>query len=202
MICPYCKQQIQDGSKACPMCGTSFVNGNTYSNAYSFNQFTIKESIQQQAAKQELNNIKTSDIVISFILMIAGICGIIYGFVSKSANALLYFIISILVVIIFGSDYLNKLNTKKRMEQLLDNKKRAYICPNCKSPNIKQKFVKGSTVRGKSRTRVSKNINPFHPFTYRNYDTNPIKTNYNYNTIYTCQNCGAVFDRPQVFEYE
>lgn len=194
MICPKCKNDIMDGAKACPYCGESFLN----------NQPTRHLSIQQQAAEQELKKYDKAKIRESLILMIIGIIGMIFGIFMKSKSDTMVWleIGSIILVCVYGNEYLTAKSTKARMERILDDKKRKAICPYCKSPNIKQRFVKGSTTRGKSRTRVSKNINPMHPFSYRNYDTKPVNTSHNYKTTYYCQTCGSVFDNPQIFEYE
>ena len=192
MICPDCMNTIMDGAKACPYCGKSFLN----------NPPARHLSIQQQAAAQELKKYDNSKIRESLILLIIGIFGMIYGIVVKNDSAVWVEVASIIMVCVYAGEYLNAKATKARMEAILDDKKRKAICPNCKSPNIKQRFVKGSTTRGKSRTRVSKNINPLHPYSYRNYDTKPVNTTHNYKTTYYCQNCGAVFDNPQIFEYE
>lgn len=192
MICPKCKNDIMDGAKACPYCGESFLN----------NQPTCHLSIQQQAAAQELKKNDNSKIRESLILLIIGIFGMIYGIVAKNDFAVWVEVASIIMVCVFGGEYLNAKATKARMETILDDKKRKAICPYCKSPNIKQRFVKETTTREKSRTRVSKNINPLHPFSYRNYDTKPVNTTHNYKTTYYCQTCGSVFDNPQIFEYE
>lgn len=192
MICPKCKNDIMDGAKACPYCGESFLNY----------QPTRHLSIQQQAAEEELKKIDPLDLKIYFFLMLFGFFGMIYGIFSKSEHSLYIEIISIILFVLFAGEYIKLKETKTSMESILDNKKRVQICPNCKSTNIKQRFVKDSYVRGHSRTYKSKNINPFKPFTYTNYDTKPVKSSINYKTTYYCQNCGSVFDTPQLFEYK
>ena len=189
MICPYCKDTIQDGAKACPLCGASFLTRER------------PMSIQKQAAQQELDKIKPSNFIIGIAMIIIGFIMLLYCIFTKGSSffAMLF---SIFTICISSSYCIGAKTVKDNMESILDDKKRAYICPNCKSPNIKQRFVKSSTVRGKSRTRVSKNINPGRPFTYRNYDREPSTTTNHYKTTYYCQVCGAVFDRPQVFEYK
>lgn len=192
MICPDCKNDIMDGAKACPYCGASFLTRNTP---------TTPMSIQKQAAQKELNSIDTDNIKLSLFLCIVGIGMLIFSIFVKG-SPIHFFIIGILLTVICGGEYIALKEKKERLERILDDKKRKAICPYCKSPNIKQRFVKGSTTREKSRTRVSKNINPLHPFSYRNYDTKPVNTSHNYKTTYYCQTCGSVFDNPQIFEYQ
>lgn len=193
MICPYCSKNIQDGAKACPLCGKSFLN--------SPKPMTPR-SIQMQAAEEELNKTKESDMYGYLFFTIVCFIGMIYGIFSKGKNTLLIEFVCIFGFCLCAKEYLVMSNKRTQLKRILDDKERVHICPNCKSTDIKQRFVKDSSTRGATRTRVSKNINPLRPFTYKNYDHEPSTTQNNYKTTYYCQSCGAVFDTPQLFEYK
>ena len=202
MICPDCNNDIMDGAKACPYCGTSFINKQKKQHSDILNRPISQMSIREQAAMKELKGISTFGMTVSLILLVVGFLGLFYGICTKNKLSGIIVFISVIIIVIFGEYYFNSKNKMERMKSILDDKQRKAICPYCKSPFIKQRFVKASSTRGKSRTRVSKNINPFHPYSYRNYDTKPVNTSHNYKTTYYCQTCGSVFDDPEIFEYE
>lgn len=158
--------------------------------------------IQKQAAEQELKRIKKSDIYLYAFMSFCSLVGIIYGIFSHTEKSGSITIVSVVLFILFLNSALGLYNRRKSLENIISDTKVVLICPNCKSPSIKQRFVRNTITRGHSRTYKSKNINPFKPFTNTNYDTKPVKTNVNYKTTYECQICGNVFDTPQTFEYQ
>ena len=199
MICPKCKKDIMDGAKACPLCGTSFINIIQQPDANLLSQPQKNKTIQQQAAEAELKELNE---VSPYIFLGAGIMFLLFFLYGWYKDKSAICVVSFILMVVSDTAFCTTRDRITKLNRILDDKKRALICPNCKSTNIKQRFVKDSYVRGHSRTYKSKNINPFKPFTYTNYDTKPVKSNINYKTTYFCQNCGSVFDTPQLFEYK
>lgn len=154
-------------------------------------------NLQAQLAEQELHDIQSNRLSERTDLWIFSIL-IIGTILSFCLGAVFLGIILLLVTLIQGSVAGNKINRKKELTELAAGKKIVNVCPKCKSENITMQMVQKSTFVMHDKTRVSDNINPFHPFTHTN-----VKKGNDYSTpIYGnqchCLNCGHVFAKPEV----
>lgn len=154
-------------------------------------------SIQKKAAYKEITQISGNVIIGMGGFVFSAACFAFSVFVIKDAVICSGCIAFMILFYIMYQSYASRII---QLYSLLDGIKRTYICPYCKSTAIKTKFVRSSYTRGHAHSEVSENINPFKPFTYTNIDSKPVTTKMDYKNTYTCNSCGRVFDRPQVFE--
>ena len=163
---------------------------------FMFRKLEEPESIQGRARYVKARK-RVPFLCVVLVIYFASFIVAIFGIITSNLKAT---IIGTIVAVITFFFCLKPLEVLANYYVLFDTTECILICPVCQSPRIKNRFVKGSQTRGHSRTYVSKNINPFKPFTYRNYDTGPVTTTMNYKTIYVCETCGAVFDTPEQFK--
>lgn len=156
------------------------------------------ESVDLQArfAQEELNtNKKLDGKENNHIAIIMLVFGIILFFIP---GCQLFAVIVFIVALLYKLISIDQVNRKKELENIASGKKIVNVCPKCKSENITMQMVQKSTFVMHDKTRVSDNINPFHPFTHTN-----VKKGNDYSTpIYGnqchCLNCGHVFAKPEV----
>ena len=154
-----------------------------------------QQTIQQKAAQLELDKIEKSDKRKDMILC-AIMCFIllIISFLMKSWGGIILFSLTAIGSII-GVYEIN--NRKKYLTNIVQGKRIIQVCPNCKSPNIKRRMVKTGSKTTYNTTYISKNVNPFMPFTHTNVNKGDSNSTYNYGNKCHCQCCGYVFDKPE-----
>jgi hypothetical protein len=128
MICPDCNNDIMDGAKACPYCGTSFINKPKKKHSDILNRPISQMSIREQAAMKELKGISTFGMTVSLILTVVGFLGLFYGMCTKNKLSGIVVFISVIIIVIFGEYYFNSKNKMERMKSILDDKQRKAIC--------------------------------------------------------------------------
>ena len=185
MRCPNCNKHLSDGSKACPKCGTSFVN-----NASP----TKPLSVSQVAAQNELKKKQYEGKLLPILCIELGIIFCALGFIDISAIILGGFLVVVGVLGLYEG--------RKRiafLEKISSGKSVVAVCPYCKSTNISMSIVHSGTYSSQDTTFVSRNVNPFRPFTHTNIDVGDRYTSNNYKGKCQCKSCGYVFDKPEKY---
>ena len=198
MLCPNCNNPLPDGSKACPMCGMSFVAQPTAQPMFqqpATPPTTIQpqETASQIAAKKELKKKGSEGFMVPILCIFFGL---IFLPLAKETHALAFMG---LMFIGFGVYLLWKRHRRlKELKLISEGKTQVKICPKCKSPNIEMNVVQASSYTLNQKTTVSKNINPLKPFTHTNINTGNSTTINNYANQCHCLSCGNIFGKPEI----
>lgn len=195
MFCPSCNSQLPDGSKACPVCGTSFIQQQPTTDELKepFIPPNRQETASQKAASKEYSKIKGD--FIAYILF--AIFSIIAMFVMFFAEKFLYGFIAAALCITFIVLSTKAKERENHLKQISNGAKVSYLCPRCKSSNIQMQMVAANNVSFHGNTTIGENINPLRPFTHINVQQGPTITNTNYANKCHCMSCGFVFDKPE-----
>ena len=181
MKCPNCNQDLPDNAKACPACGTSFINDKSELNA------------SQIAAQADLKTKQSEGVLIPALALGFGLIFLLFGFVTKVA---IIIGIGLMAAGIYALYVRNK--RLSELKKISDGAVAISVCPQCKSQNIEMGLVNTGSTTYMGRTTISDNINPLTPFTHTNINHgNSITTN-NYKNKCHCLNCGNVFNKPQI----
>lgn len=169
-------------------------------------ELTISDSddMQTRLAKQELKEHPIDGSKADGFMSFAFFCAafIIYNIPNKSDSIILWSIVLVPLFIILGIVFWYTSTQVKRhreqLEHLAKGEKIVNVCPKCKSENIQMSMVQSGNVTTHGISRVSKNINPFHPFTHTNVKKGTDYSFATYDNQCQCLNCGRVFYRPEV----
>lgn len=164
---------------------------------HSLTDIKPTDDLQTMLAKQELkrmyNNpvsIKTSR-TINILLFVTAI-------ISFVIEAYLFGMIMTISFILHVMMHTNRIAKQDRLEHLAAGKKIVNVCPMCKSTNIKMKVVRTGSRTKHNVSRVSKNVNPLHPFTHTNVKRGNDYSSVSYGNQCHCKNCGHIFAYPEV----